>query len=119
MALSPKRMAFCREYMLDRCATQAYIRAGYSKGGAAQAAEKLLRNADVKAEIAERERRLALQADVTVGEVIGLLRGQAQDGSTRATELMGKHIGMWREVADAQGGESLVERLERLEGERE
>ena len=102
MALSPKQLRFCKEYMIDRNATQAAVRTGYSKKAAHVTGCRLLSNAKVKAEIAEREARQAMVADVTVGEVLGLLRTQAVDGSTRATELLGKHIGMWGE-GGAQG----------------
>ena len=100
--LSPKRLAFCREILVDDNATQAYIRAGYSRNGASQAAEKLLRNRQIKDEIQRRMQRREIQADVTVAEVLELLRQHAANGSTRAVELMGKHIGMWGESA-AQG----------------
>ena len=103
MALSARRLAFVREYVANGGnATQAYISAGYSKGGAAQAAEKLLRNAEVRGEIATRVARKQLSADVTVAEVVSGLRIQAEKGSTKAWELLGKHIGMWGE-GGAQG----------------
>lgn len=40
--LSEKVKKFCKEYIIDFNATQAYIRAGYSKNGAKVAAAKLL-----------------------------------------------------------------------------
>lgn len=45
--LNEKQRLFCREYLKDFNATQAYIRAGYSPNGAKQAAFKLLTNADL------------------------------------------------------------------------
>jgi phage terminase small subunit len=52
--LKPRQIAFIDEYMKDRNATQAYIRAGYSEKGAQQSSAKLLLNAVVSAEIARR-----------------------------------------------------------------
>ena len=46
-SLNEKQKLFCREYLKDFNATQAYIRAGYSPNGAKQAAFKLLTNADL------------------------------------------------------------------------
>ena len=51
MALTPKQQAFVREYLVDLNATQAAIRAGYSKNGASVTASKLLAIAKVRAEI--------------------------------------------------------------------
>ena len=114
MALSPRRMAFCGEYVVDHNATQAYIRAGYSKKGASQGAERLLRNVEVKAEIARREAKLAQTATVTVADVVNGLLVIARKENTRAWELLGKHIGMWREQDVQSEAESMTERLERL-----
>lgn len=93
--LTPKQLAFCREYIGNGCnATQAYIAAGYAKQGAEAGASRLLTNVKVADEIAARQARKREVADVTVAEVLGRLR---EDKSTRATELLGKHIGMWGE----------------------
>ena len=126
MALSPKRRAFCQEYVVDRNATQAYIRAGYSKNGASQGAERLLRNVEVRALIAELEEALAKRTELTAADVLAGIRGTAEvpvgevPAATRlrSWELLGKYLGLWNEAAEAGSGESLVERLERLEGER-
>lgn len=68
-----KRERFCLEYAKDGNATRAYIRSGYSENGAAQSAERLLRNAEVQRRIAELqrgiERRAAVDADWVVGEL--------------------------------------------------
>lgn len=49
--LTPKQARFVAEYLLDSNATQAAIRAGYSKATAAQGGAQLLRNIKVRAEI--------------------------------------------------------------------
>ncbi|WP_163340226.1 terminase small subunit [Desulfopila sp. IMCC35008] len=51
--LSSKREKFCREYIIDHNATQAYIRAGYSENGASQGSERLLRIVEVNRRIEE------------------------------------------------------------------
>lgn len=45
--LTPKQALFVREYLVDLNATQAAIRAGYSKKTAASQAERLLRNVEI------------------------------------------------------------------------
>jgi hypothetical protein len=54
VTLSAKQQRFIAEYMTDLNATQAAIRAGYGERGASVQANRLLRNAKVAAEIAER-----------------------------------------------------------------
>lgn len=45
--LTEKRRAFCREFILDLNATQAAIRAGYSKKSARSEGHRLLKNDDI------------------------------------------------------------------------
>jgi phage terminase small subunit len=47
--LTDKQQRFCQEYLSDFNATQAYIRAGYAKKTARQAAQRLLTNVDIQA----------------------------------------------------------------------
>jgi phage terminase small subunit len=49
--ISPKHDRFCREYVIDNNATQAYIRAGYSSSGAGQSAKHLLNNPKIAARV--------------------------------------------------------------------
>lgn len=64
--LSPKQQRFVSEYLKDQNATQAAIRAGYSKGTAKQQGSRLLTNADVAAAVATGQRRVAKKAEVTL-----------------------------------------------------
>ena len=60
MSLNDKQAAFAREYCIDKNATQAAIRAGYSPRTAKEQASRLLPNINVRAEI---ERPLAASAE--------------------------------------------------------
>ena len=111
--LNPRQAAFVREFLLDRNATQAYIRAGYSRHGAPASACRLLTNAKVAAAIAEADEEARKRGELTVDWVIERLReeavSQAEDASAasriKAVELLGKHIGMWpkqAKVAEAE-----------------
>jgi len=52
--LTPKQELFCQEYIKDRNATQAYLRAGYSNSKSAEvSAHKLLRNPKISERINE------------------------------------------------------------------
>ncbi len=65
--LNEKQKAFCREYILDFNATQAAIRAGYSKreGSSRRMASKLLTKIDIKAYIDELKHQAAVKSRVT------------------------------------------------------
>lgn len=71
--LNDKQMAFCQEYIVDLNATQAAIRAGYSKKTARAIANKLLTKVDIQAVIeklkAKREKRTQISADYVLLEL--------------------------------------------------
>jgi len=105
--LSEKQKAFCREYLKDFNATQAYIRAKYSKNGARQSAHRTLTYAYIQAFLVELTAKQAEKAEITVEWVIqelkqlytrcqsSLTSKGAIAGATKQLELLGKHIGMW------------------------
>ncbi|MFC4729104.1 terminase small subunit [Coralloluteibacterium thermophilus] len=66
MALTPKQARFVSEYLKDQNATQAAIRAGYSRGTAKQQGSRLLTNADVAAAVEKGQSRVAAKAEMTV-----------------------------------------------------
>lgn len=65
MALTAKQQRFCDEYLIDLNATQAAIRAGYSKKTARQIGQENLTKPDIKEYIEKRmaEKEAALIAD--------------------------------------------------------
>lgn len=69
MALTDKQAAFAQEYAIDKNATQAAIRAGYSAATAKQQGARLLTNVDIRAEI---ERTLAKSAEKVELTVAGI-----------------------------------------------
>ena len=107
MKLTDKQAAFCREYLRDLNATQAAIRAGYSKKTARQAGAENLSKAAIKAHIsklmAERNERCDIDADYVLREAGELYRLAKQElltefspgllgGALKALELTGKHV---------------------------
>ena len=69
----PRRDLFVKEYVHDLNATQAAIRAGYSRKTAKQQGARLLTNVDLQAEIErqteERAKRLAIDADTVLQQL--------------------------------------------------
>ena len=124
--LTAKQQRFCDEYLIDLNATQAAIRAGYSKRTAAASAARLLRNVNVQEYIAQRmaekESQLIADQDEVLKYLTSVLRGESQsteivvegigDGCSaaraitkspsekdklKAAELLGKRYGLYTE----------------------
>jgi len=64
--LSPRHERFVLEYLRDGNATQAYIRAGYSRRGAQPSASRLLRQPHIEAAIAAGQQRIAAALEISV-----------------------------------------------------
>ena len=117
-ALTEKQKKFCHEYMIDFNASQAYIRAGYSKNGAKVSACKLLTNTNLQFFLAGLIQKQAKKAEITVSEIIQKLKivvdrcmqkiqvfdkkGEPTGewkfdsvGAVRSLELLGKHLAMF------------------------
>lgn len=114
-ALAPlrrKHQAFVDEYMKDRNATRAYIRAGYSPKGAQPSSAKLLSNPMVAAEIARRTEEYSRMAGLEVVDVLEELKKIAFSDLRQCFDEFGKlkHPTEWPdEVAGAIAGFGLVE----------
>ena len=68
--LEPRQKQFVVEYLKDFNATQAVIRAGYSKKGASAAAARMLANVRVQAAVQLRAARLVERQDFTADQVL-------------------------------------------------
>ena len=90
MALNQKQRRFIEEYLIDLNATQAAIRAGYSKKTGFQQGYALLKKPEVKQEIAERQkdhlRRLGLTQERVLEEYMKLAYGDIMDFCNVRTE---------------------------------
>ena len=120
-----KHELFAQEYEVDRNATQAAIRAGYSEKAARVSGARLLTDANVLARVneltQERCERLCLSADFVVQRLLDVYARcmQAEPvlawnslsksmeptgdyafdsrGANRALEMLGKHLGMFND----------------------
>ncbi len=70
VTLRPKHQRFVEEYLTDFNATQAAIRAGYTKRSARQVAQRLLTNDDILEAVEARRDRLTQQRDLTAERVL-------------------------------------------------
>lgn len=101
--LNARQRRFAEEYLVDRNATQAAIRAGYSANGADVQGVRLLANASVAAIIAKGAAEISERTKVSQDMVVEGLLLEAQrtdEGSSHAArvsawEKLGKHLGMF------------------------
>ena len=106
--ITAKQDRFCREYAIDCNATQAAIRAGYSKRTANEQGSRLLANVSIQGRISELDKAICDRLDLDAQYVIERLRrneGEAYEQgkiteSTRALELLGKHLGLFKEKVE-------------------
>jgi len=131
MALTDKQELFCMEYMKDLNATQAAIRAGYSKNTAKQIGTENLAKPAVRARIDElldmRKEKIEVDADWVLNRLMQIVdRSMKQEpvmkwdyekrelietgeyaydsqGANRALELLGKHLGMFKDKIEHSG----------------
>lgn len=68
--LTPKQQMFCHEYLIDLNATQAAIRAGYSKNGAKVTAFKLLAMDHITEEINKLKNKRVERVEITADQVL-------------------------------------------------
>ena len=109
--MNPKQQKFVQEYLKDLNATQAAIRAGYSKKTAYSIGQRLLKNVEVKAAVQTGQKKAAERAEVSVEYVITKLRQLAEDAmadgdrtnAIRSLELLGKHVGAFAENINLRG----------------
>lgn len=126
MALTAKQQAFVDNYLIDLNATQAAIRAGYSEKTAYAIGEENLRKPEIKEAVdkalSERSERVKLDAQWVIerlkmisdrcvqGEPVLDREGNPtgewkfdSSGANKSTELIGKHLGMFRDNLNVTG----------------
>lgn len=92
MALNDRQMLFFKEYIVDSNATQAAIRAGYSKKTAYSQGQRLLKNVEgqkyMKELMAEKEAALIADQDEVLKYLTAVLRGETK-ASVLARDMVG------------------------------
>ncbi|HHM5103871.1 TPA: terminase small subunit, partial [Pseudomonas aeruginosa] len=122
MALTAKQRRFVAEYLLDLNATQAAIRAGYSKNRASEIGYQLLQKpgitSAIQAAMKERAERTQIDADYVLRRMIEIDQMDLLDIMTDAMEL--KPVSQWPRVwRQYLSGFDLAEMFEGRGDERE
>ena len=123
--LRPKQARFIEEFLIDANATQAAIRAGYSRHTADTQGCRMFRNVHVLRELAKRQAVRAEKLEIDAEWVLSKLKNIVErdpDGSKgrvtvkdliRALETIGKHhtVQAFRENIALSGDEDLLEAI--------
>lgn len=75
--LTKKEQLFCREYLKDFNASQAFVRAGYSKNGARQSAAQLFEKPAIRAEVKRLVNDVMERAEIDAVEVLSTIKQMA------------------------------------------
>lgn len=120
-ALTPKQERFVQEYLVDLNATQAAIRAGYSKNRASELGYQLLQKTTVQSAVQKAQKDRSERTEITQDYVIKKLKAiadqEASDGTDselkyssqlKALELLGRHLGMFTDRMKVEGAVPVV-----------
>ena len=124
MKLTKKQEMFCKEYLKDLNATQAAIRAGYSKKTADRIGHENLKKLDISEKIQELMDKRSNKVEITANNVLEsilrtrdtceqylLVEGEygkeinnvALNGLTKNNELLGKHMKLFTDKIEHSG----------------
>lgn len=136
--LTDKQDMFCKEYIIDLNATKAYTRAGYkcTEEAARKNSSRLMTNDDIRSRIEELQSERAGKLNLDAEWVLKRLKeisdkcmqeepvmkfdyeerklvetGEYQfdsGGANKATELIGKHLGMFKDKIEHSGAIEIV-----------
>ena len=104
MGLNKKQHKFIDEYLIDLNATEAAIRAGYSKKTARQQGSRLLTNDDISAEVKRRQKASSKNAKKTRDDIIEdletvvnkyLMAGNLTTNALKAIDMLSKMQGWY------------------------
>jgi len=125
-ALRPKQQVFVDEYLKDLNASAAARRAGYSEKSVDALASQLMSipkvAAAIKAALEEREARTKVSQDWVIKKLVKIVERSMQEepvldkqgnstgeytfnafGANKALELLGRHLGMWKDRVEVAG----------------
>ena len=102
MKLTPKQKKFCDEYLIDLNATQAAIRAGYSKKTAKQIATENLSKPYLQEYIKKKQEKLENKTDITLEKIVNAIYYISLDAENindklKANDMLMKHLGGYTE----------------------
>lgn len=125
LALTPRQLAFCNEYVTDFNGKAAAIRAGYSPKNAERQAYLLQMNEGVRAyiehlQMSTKAKDLAINPDWVTAEVVRTYQEAERSGDKfRGLELLSRILGMLKDKTEISGpdGEAIRVQQEQVQKE--
>lgn len=118
-AMTPRQLAFCREYVLDYNQREAAIRAGYATTTAATTAYSLMQYRGITRLIeiytqSKAQQITSVDPEWVISKVTEIVTGTgAKDGDKlRGLELLARHLGMFIERTEISGRDGEAIRIE-------
>lgn len=115
--LTDKQKRFCEEYLIDLNATQAALRAGYSKRTAYSIGDENLKKPEIQNYLSELMKKRSERTGIKADDIINELKSVAFTETNitgkekiKALELLGKHLGLF-----SNGGSDDSKVLEKLD----
>lgn len=114
--MTPKQKRFCEEYVIDLNATQAAIRAGYSKKTARTIAAQNLAKLNIQTEVQRLRSEISERNKITIDECVSLLTSMArfdiadcynEDGSLKSIHEIPKEARLAIEALDIEESRNL------------
>lgn len=98
-----RRSKFIPEYLLSGNATEAAIKAGYSKKTAYSQGQRLLKNDEIMNEIIESKDKLQAETEIKLIEVVNQIKVLAFEGESeaiklKALDMLMKHLGGYMDI---------------------
>lgn len=102
--MNAKRARFVTEYLKDSNATQAAIRAGYSKKTAGSQGHDLLKEPEIAAAVSARAAKAGMTADEVLNGLADVARTAEKDSDrVSALGLLGKHHRLFTDKLEHSG----------------
>ena len=103
--MTTKQQSFVNAYLISGNATQAAIKAGYSKKTAYSQGQRMLKNVEIEKVIQQHKQRMSQETDISVIQVVKEIRQIALNGKSdhirlRAYDMLMKHLGVYVSTKD-------------------
>ncbi len=108
--LTPKQQMFVKEYQIDRNATQAAIRAGYSEKTAYSIGQENLNKPEIAEALDKQTQEIADKIDISAQDVLQSIKdirdatmaAEKFSESLKANELLGKHLKLFTDKIEQE-----------------
>lgn len=112
--LTPKQQAFCDNYIVSHNATDAAIKAGYSKKTARSQGQRLLTNVDIKKYLENNAQEAHTSKIATATEILEFLTDTVRNKANglkdrlKAAQMLGDHFALYKDAQAEQSEDDCV-----------